>query len=179
MKQVHAYSSGCQAPDLSIVHNYCNTVILSLLLISSRCWSVCVCSCVEVTEQKEERDDVKQVRPSDPGRERTACCQKINSLCIHDQELSHLKESYVVFPPALDSQSGQKVIRVHHQMYKRVEHNSQVDISIIGNICVQPVEQEDRYVMVDVQKAKLSPLFTEDNKEGITKIKDLAQIEDL
>ena len=55
-------------------------------------------------------------------------------------------------------------------MNESIEQNCQVDISIIENIGIEPVEQKNGCMMVNMEKTKLLPLFTNHNKNCIPKI---------
>lgn len=54
---------------------------------------------VEALEQNEQRDDVHQVSDGDVARVWAAEHQDVDSLCVHQQKLSHLQQGDVILPP--------------------------------------------------------------------------------
>ena len=62
-------------------------------------------------------------------------------------------------------------------MNEPIQQNRQVDIPIVQNIGVQPVEQKDGSVVVHMQKAKLLPLLIDHNENGIPEIPNFGDIE--
>lgn len=89
------------------------------------------------------------------------------------------------FPPDRDRFSSfwvsgvhaNKVVRVHASMDETIEGNSQINITIVKDVRVEPVEQKDGSVMVDMKEGKLSPLFTQHNKDGVPEIPNLGNVE--
>jgi len=69
-----------------------------------------------------------------------------------------------------------KVIRVHACVDESIEDNGQIDVTIIKDIRVKPVEQKDGSVMVDMKEGKLSPLFSQNDKDGVHEIPNLCEI---
>lgn len=69
-----------------------------------------------------------------------------------------------------------EVVGVHDGVDETIQGYGQVNVSIVKDIDIQPVEQENRDVMVDVQKGKLSPLFPQDNEDGVPEVPYLGNI---
>ena len=57
-----------------------------------------------------------------------------------------------------------EVIRVHDRVDETVEHNGQVDVSVVVENRVEPVEEEDCRVVVDVQERELLGLLAQHNE---------------
>ena len=51
-----------------------------------------------------------------------------------------------------------------------VQGNGEVNVSVIVDVTVKPVEEEDGDVMVDMKEAQLSPLFAENDEKRVPKI---------
>jgi len=66
-----------------------------------------------------------------------------------------------------------KVVRVHNSVDESIEGNSQINITIIKDVRVEPVEQKDGSVMVNMEEGKLSPLFAQNDKDGVPEIPNL------
>ena len=66
-----------------------------------------------------------------------------------------------------------KVVRVHTSVDESIEDNGQIDVTIIKDIRVEPVEQKDGSVMVDMEEGKLSPLFSQNDEDGVPEIPNL------
>mmetsp|Transcript_26485 Transcript_26485/g.56757 ORF Transcript_26485/g.56757 Transcript_26485/m.56757 type:complete len:277 (-) Transcript_26485:119-949(-) len=139
----------------------------------------------EVSEKEEERQDVDNVRCRDTEIKSIASIDdEVRSLRHHCDELSQLHQGKVGFPPDRERFScfrdlcvhADEVVCVHDSVDESVEDNGQVNITIIKNVCVEPVEQKDGGVMVDVKEGKLSPLFTQDNKDGVPKVPNLGNV---
>ena len=110
--------------------------------------------------------------------------QKVGSLGHHGHKLDQLQHGQGRFPPngkrfsslGVFGVHADKVVRVHDSVDETVKGNREVDISIVQDIGVQPVEKENGGVVVDVQKGKLSPFFSEYNENGIPEIPSLGNI---
>ena len=55
-------------------------------------------------------------------------------------------------------------------MDESIQGNGEVNISIIVDVTVEPVKEKDGDVVVDMKEAQLSPLFAENDKEGVPKV---------
>lgn len=71
-----------------------------------------------------------------------------------------------------------EVISVHDSMNKTIQKNREVNITIIVDLGVEPIKQENGRVVVNVQEAQLTPLFVENNKNGIPKVPDLGSVKE-
>jgi len=101
----------------------------------------------------------------------------MDSLQIHCQELSHLKQCNVVLPPGIVSKSHQEIIGIHHQVNETIQYNGDINVPIVPSIDIHPIDHEDGKVMVDMKEGELLPFLSDDNKESIAEIKYLAQVE--
>jgi hypothetical protein len=68
------------------------------------------------------------------------------------------------------------VISVHNGMDESIQDDGQVDITIVVDMGVKPVKEKNGGMMVDVQKRKLTPLFTKDDKDGVHEIPNLGKV---
>lgn len=66
-----------------------------------------------------------------------------------------------------------KVIGVHDGMDETVQSNGYVDISVIKDIGVKPIKEEDGQVMVHVQEGKLSPFLSQNDENSVPEIPNL------
>lgn len=71
-----------------------------------------------------------------------------------------------------------EVVGVHDSVDEPVQQDGEVDISIVENVNIEPVEEENGPMMVDVQERKLSPFLSKDNEDGIPEIPDLGGIKE-
>ncbi len=70
-----------------------------------------------------------------------------------------------------------KIIRVHNSMDETVQENGQVNVPIKVHVRIQPVEEKNRRVVINMQKTELVPFFTKDNKKRIPKVPNFANVE--
>ena len=70
-----------------------------------------------------------------------------------------------------------KVICVHDRVNETVEDDGDVNITVIVDVGVEPVKEEDGKVVVNVKEGKLSPLLSKDNKDSVPKVPDLGDVE--
>jgi len=70
-----------------------------------------------------------------------------------------------------------EVVSVHHRVDEPVQKNCEKNISIVLGVDVEPVEEEDCEVMVNVEERELSPFLTEHNKNSIPEVPNLRHIE--
>lgn len=112
--------------------------------------------------------------------------QKVDSLAHHGDELGQLHKSQRGLPPDGKVLSGlghlgvhaDEVVSVHDGVDESVQYDSEVYISIVLSLGVNPVEEEDGEMMVYVKEGKLSPLLSEYDKDGIPEIPDLGNVEE-
>ncbi len=62
-------------------------------------------------------------------------------------------------------------------MDEPVQENGQVNVTIKVHVRIQPVEKKNRRVVVNMQKTKLVPFFTKDNKKRVPKVPNFANVE--
>ena len=67
---------------------------------------------------------------------------------------------------------GHKVVRVHDGVDQAVEHDGEVDVPVVVDAAVEPVEEEDGGVVVDVEEGELIPLLADDDEDGIPEVPD-------
>ena len=115
-----------------------------------------------------------------------AMSQEVNSLAHHGNELNQLHHGQRRFPPNRQTLSSlwipgvhaDEVVSVHDGMDESVQENSEVYISIVLRVSIEPVEQKDGEMVVDVKERKLSPLLSNDNEDGIPEIPDLGHVKE-
>ena len=115
-----------------------------------------------------------------------AVSQEVNSLAHHGNELNQLHHGQRRFPPNRQTLSSlwipgvhaDEVVSVHDGMDESVQENSEVYISIVLRVSIEPVEQKDGEMVVDVKERKLSPLLSNDNEDGIPEIPDLGHVKE-
>ena len=66
-----------------------------------------------------------------------------------------------------------EVVGVHDCVDEAVEQDGEVDVSIVVDVGVEPVEEEDGGVVVNVEEGELAPLLADDDKDGVPKVPDL------
>ena len=99
---------------------------------------------------------------------------------IHQHELSHLAQSQCTFPPDfVFHMQRDKVIGVHNSVNQSVQNYSEIHITIVANIQVQPIEQKNAEMMIDVQEGQLLPTLLSNDEESIHEIQNLGQIENI
>jgi len=69
-----------------------------------------------------------------------------------------------------------KVVSVHDGMNESIQYNGKENISIILSLGIEPVEEEDGEMMVDVEERKLSPFLSQDNENGVPEIPNLGNV---
>jgi hypothetical protein len=61
---------------------------------------------------------------------------------------------------------------------KSIQHNRQIDITIVIDMGVEPIKEENRDMMVDMEKGKLPPLFANDYKNSIPEIPHFGDVKE-
>jgi hypothetical protein len=139
----------------------------------------------ELSEKEEERKNVNDVGSRDTTREIvTAIDYKVTTLRHHGNELEQLKHSEGRLPPDGKRLSSRLVLRmhadevvsVHNSVDESVQKNGEVNVSIVVDVGVEPVEEEDGDVVVNVQERKLPPLLSQDNKNCVPKVPNLSNV---
>ena len=85
---------------------------------------------------------------------------KVSSLTHHKGELKQLEACQTTLPPDRERLSSlrifcmhaDEVVSVHDSVNESVQQDGEVDISIIHHICVEPVKEENRSVMVHMKE---------------------------
>eukprot|EP00968_Pinguiococcus_pyrenoidosus_P011342 scaffold908_cov228-Pinguiococcus_pyrenoidosus.AAC.13 len=134
----------------------------------------------EVAEEAEHGHDVPEVRHGHARRERLAArLHHVSRLGHHQDKLDELEGGDVLLPPDGGARVRRhEVVRVHHKVDEAVEQDREEDVPVVGDVGVQPVEQEDAEMVVHVQEAELAPLLAHDDQKGVHEVQDLAQVED-
>ncbi len=141
----------------------------------------------ELRKEHKETENVNNVTRHDTQTRGFALRrQQIRSLRHHGDKLNHLHHGQTGFPPNGQGLSGfghlgvhaDKVVRVHDGMNESIEKDGQVDITIVIDVRVEPIEEEDGNVMVDVQETQLTPLLSGNNKDGIPEIPHLGNVKE-
>lgn len=105
----------------------------------------------ELQEQHQQGHNVAKVSLGQVQRVGvTAVVDKVPCLGIHEHKLDHLGHGEGTLPPDIVGVQGHKVVGVHDGVDQTVQYNSEVDVSIVTNVNVQPVEL--RYSTVRYRK---------------------------
>jgi len=70
------------------------------------------------------------------------------------------------------------IIRVHDGVNESIQQNGQIDVTVVVDVRVEPVKEEDGRVVVHVQETQLPPLFAQDNKDGVPKVPDFGNVKE-
>ena len=71
-----------------------------------------------------------------------------------------------------------EVVGVHDSVNETVQQDGEVNISVVENVDIEPVKEEDGPMVVDVQERKLSPFLSKNNKDGIPEVPDLGGVKE-
>lgn len=71
-----------------------------------------------------------------------------------------------------------KVVSVHDSVDKSIKKNGQIDVRVVVYVGVEPVEEENGQVVINMQERELTPLFANDNKECIPKVPNLGYVKE-
>ena len=141
----------------------------------------------ELSKQDKERQDVDNVHESDP---RTAGStlggDQVGSLRHHGNKLDHLHHGQAGLPPDRQrpasfghtSVHANEVVRVHDGVDESIQSNGKVNVTIVVDVRVEPVEKEDSNVMVHMKEGQLSPLLANDDKDGVPEIPNLGHVKE-
>ena len=66
-----------------------------------------------------------------------------------------------------------EVVGVHDSVDEAVEQDGEVDVSVIVDVGVEPVEEEDGGVVVNMEEGELAPLLADDDEDGVPEVPDL------
>mmetsp|Transcript_54755 Transcript_54755/g.150934 ORF Transcript_54755/g.150934 Transcript_54755/m.150934 type:complete len:285 (+) Transcript_54755:535-1389(+) len=133
----------------------------------------------ELGEEEEERHDVDTVHKGHAGRRLAAASHgHVGCLRDHAAELNHLARGEERLPPDIPRVQGHEIVCVHEGVDKSVENDRQVDVTVVVDVDVQPVEQEDGGVVVDVEERELGPLLARNDEERVHKVEDFGDVEE-
>lgn len=133
----------------------------------------------KVEEEDEEGENVPQIHSSDTRRESLAAnAEEVDRLGVHGEELDDLEEGQVFLPPDVLGVHGEEVVGVHDRVDGTVEDHSQVDVTVVAGVEVEPVDEEDGHVVVDVEERELGGFLAEDDEEGVEEVEDLGDVEE-
>jgi hypothetical protein len=137
---------------------------------------------IELSKEEEETEDVNEVDPDHAQAGLLALGgKKVGGLAHHGNELDHLHEGEVGLPPDGEGLASLVVLRVHADevvgihdgVDEAVEQDGEVDVSVIVDVGVKPVEEEDGGVMVNMEEGELAPLLADDNEDRVPEVPDL------
>ena len=137
---------------------------------------------IELSKEEEETQNVNEVDEDDTQAGLLALrSEKVGGLAHHGNELDHLHEGEVGFPPDGEGLAGlvvlgvhaDEVVGVHDGVDEAIEQDGEVDVSIVVDMGIEPVEEEDGGVVVNVEEGELAPLLADDDKDGVPKVPDL------
>lgn len=58
-------------------------------------------------------------------------------------------------------------------MDEAVEEDGEVDVSVVVDVGVEPVEEEDGGVVVNMEEGELAPFLADDDEDGVPEVPDL------
>ena len=138
-------------------------------------------------KQDKEGQDVDNVGHRDTrAAGSTLCGNQVGSLRHHGDKLNHLHHGQTGLPPNWQRLArlgdscvhANKVVRVHDGVDEAIQGNGQVNVTVVVDMRVEPVKEENGNVMVNVEKGQLAPLFAQDNKDGVPKIPNLGHVKE-
>jgi hypothetical protein len=59
---------------------------------------------------------------------------------------------------------------VYVRVDESVQHNGEVNVAVIVDVTVEPIEKEDGNMVVNMKKAELTPLLAQDDKRSVPEI---------
>lgn len=71
-----------------------------------------------------------------------------------------------------------EVVSVHDSVNETIQQDSEVDVTIIHNICIEPVKEENSEVMINMKERELTPLLSKHNEDCIPKIPNLRNVKE-
>ena len=116
----------------------------------------------ELSEEEEKSQDVNKVGSCNPEAVSSAFAvsQKVNCLAHHGNKLGQLHESQRRFPPDGQVPSSlrnlsmhtDEVVCVHNSVDESVQYNGKVYISVELRVSIEPIEQKDGEMMVNMKE---------------------------
>jgi hypothetical protein len=70
-----------------------------------------------------------------------------------------------------------EVVGVHDGVNESIQGDGDVNVTIVIYVGIEPVEEENGDVMVNMQERQLPPLLSQDNEDGIPKVPNLRDVE--
>ena len=141
---------------------------------------------IELSEEEEETQDVNEVDEDNAEAGLLALGgEEVGGLAHHGDELDHLHEGEVGLPPDGEGLAGlvvlgvhaDEVVGVHDGVDEAVEEDGEVDVSVVVDVGVEPVEEEDGGVVVNMEEGELAPLLADDDEDGVPEVPDLCVAE--
>mmetsp|Transcript_18555 Transcript_18555/g.51610 ORF Transcript_18555/g.51610 Transcript_18555/m.51610 type:complete len:219 (-) Transcript_18555:473-1129(-) len=141
---------------------------------------------VELGKQEEQRQDVDDVGGADAQGGLIALRHdEVGALRHHRHELHHLHHGEVGLPPDGKGLARRLVLRVHADevvgvhdgVDEAVQDDGEEDVTVVEDVGIEPVEEEDRGVVVDVEEGQLSPLLAQHDEDGVPEIPHLRDVE--
>ena len=71
-----------------------------------------------------------------------------------------------------------KVISVHNSVDEPVEGNGEVDITVVVDVDIEPVKEENRPMVVVVKEGELTPFLPKNNEDGIPEVPHFGDVEE-
>jgi len=143
----------------------------------------------ELSKKEKETQNVHKVDNDNSVTDAVALLRmkhEVSSLAHHGNKLNQLHKGQGRFPPDgqilaslwILSVHADEVVSVHDGMDESVQTNCEVDVSIELRVGVEPVEQKDGEMVVDVKERELSPLLSNDDEDGIPEIPNLGNVKE-
>lgn len=143
-------------------------------------FTLLVCLNIEVAEQEVKHDRVHSDPPDKHFRVVAFDEEKLESVEYHKNELHHLQGGQIFLPPEvrlyLGPEGGQKVVRVHHDMYKCVEHAEERAVTARRKFHTEPNGYWHNSVMNHVQSRDLTILFSQHEEYGVKEFSKLGEV---
>ena len=139
----------------------------------------------ELDKEDKQRENVNHVSCSDTGVS-AARRNNVGTLGHHGYKLDQLQQGETGLPPNGKRLSGfgvlgvhaDKVVGVHDRVDEAIQQDGEVNVSVVKDVNIEPVKEEDGPMMVDVQEGKLAPLFSKNNENCIPEIPNLGGIKE-
>jgi len=141
----------------------------------------------ELSKENKETQDVHEVHSNDTKRQLLASVEhKVRGMAHHQSELDQLEQSQTGLPPngerlaslGILGMHADEVVSVHDSVDETIEQDCKVDVSIIQDIGVEPIEEEDGGVVVYMEEGELTPLLSQNNKDGVPKVPHLGNVKE-
>ena len=67
-----------------------------------------------------------------------------------------------------------EVVSVHNGVDEAVEEDSEENVTVVVDVGVKPVEEENGRMVVNMKERELTPLFTNHNENGVPEVPNLS-----